>query len=102
MGCEGLHGTKGIGPAPASDHRFGQEYGQQKQQGGQDVHQNKGRSAIFTHHVGKTPDIAESDGRSGKGHDDGCTAAEMLSGFHLLSSFGAYYRLRRYTVNSKG
>ena len=102
MGREGLHGAKGIGVAAPANHGFGQEDGQRKHQGGQDIDQNEGRTAVFAHHIGKTPDVTESDSGSGKGHDDGSAAAEILSGFHLSSSFGAYYRLRRYTVNSKG
>ena len=48
-----------------------------------DVDENEGCTSIFTDHVGKSPDVAESDGGSSEGHYHGSAAAEVLSVRHI-------------------
>ena len=72
------HGTKGIGVRGPTDNGLGKEDGQRQQERGQDVHQNKCCAAVFAHHVGETPDVAQADGAARHGHNDGKTTSEML------------------------
>ena len=81
-GSQFLHGPEGVGAAPAANDRFRKENREHQQEARQDIDDDEGGAAVFPHHIRKTPDVAESDGGTGHGHDDSKTAAEVFTFFH--------------------
>ena len=86
---------------PSADDRFRKKDGQGNDQGGGDVDDDEGGTAVLAHQVREPPDVAEADGAAGKSHDDSHPAAEILAFFHVSSSFfsgftgGGTLRIRR-------
>ena len=100
-GIQPAHGRIGTGPAPAADRNFRDENRQGDQQGGDDIGYDEDRAAMLPGHVGKAPDIAQADRRSGHSINDSPPAAKVFSVAHkLLCSFvaagvrRAFYRPR--------
>lgn len=79
MRSEGVHRAECAEMGLTADHRFREQDRQGKDEGAHYVDKYEGRASIFTDHIGESPDVAESDGGAGEGHNHGSSAAEVFS-----------------------
>ena len=89
---------------PSSDYRLAEQNRDGNEDAADDKGKHEGRPAIFTDNVREPPDVAQPYCRTGHGHDDGSSAAEMLSpGIHSMklemnivrTAIGAMYLMRK-------
>ena len=80
--CQFFHGAEGVRSAASANHRLGKKDGQRYQQAGHYIDKDKGGTAVLPQDVGKTPDVAQSNGASGHGGNDSKAAAKVFTRFH--------------------
>ena len=78
-GYQKTHRGPAVGLAAASDGTFGQKDRQGKNEGESDVNENKGGASVFSYQIGKSPNVSQPNGATGKSGDDGHAAAEVFS-----------------------
>ena len=72
-------GCEGIAAAAPSYHHLRNEDGQGDEQGRGNIDDDEHGTTVLPHHIGKTPDVAQTYGRAGHCQDDSHTAAEIFS-----------------------
>ena len=77
--CKDAVGSCRVGTRAASDEELGNHDRHAHEQHAEQVDEDKRRSTMLSCLVRETPDVAQSDGRTGRGEDDADAASEVYA-----------------------
>src|SRR5690606_37040441 len=86
-------GIDGAATAAAADGDFGHHHWDADGEDARQVHQHEGATAVFAGDVRKLPDIAEANGRAGRGENEAPAGEPEILGFFTGHASPVYFYL---------